>query len=119
MVGIHLAGIDEWAVVMHTDCGAVLAWEKINSLVDNLARVVDGGEGGLRGRVDDSAAETLREDLLLFKDPRSAVVAEVERIRAMPFVGPDIMIHGLVLDLSSGTLELVVDGSVQVVRTDT
>ncbi|MDH3474338.1 MAG: hypothetical protein OEM59_11650 [Rhodospirillales bacterium] len=42
--------------------------------------------------------------------PREAVEREIAVLRAQPFVPKDLVLHGLVYELSSGAVEVVVDG---------
>ncbi|WP_018233900.1 carbonic anhydrase [Thioalkalivibrio thiocyanodenitrificans] len=48
--------------------------------------------------------------LKAFEDPRDAVRQEVADIRALPFMPRDVVVHGLVYELSSGRVEVVVNG---------
>lgn len=111
IVGIHLAGIREFAFVTHTDCGNCLAKARIDAIADSLRATMPADDdsaftdaiGG-----DDPAA--LVAHLKAFDDPRAAVEREVATVRAKPFVPADVVLHGLVYDLATATLDLVVDG---------
>ena len=109
IVGIHLAGIREFAVVMHTDCGNCLAKAKIGTIVENITGLPEGG-GAWRGSLGEPFAERLIDYLKAFDDPYVAVTREVESIRSKPFVPDDVIVYGLVYALESGALDLVVDG---------
>jgi carbonic anhydrase len=54
--------------------------------------------------------ENLLKWLKTFQDPREAVKKEVAAIRESPFVPEKTIIHGLVYDLPTGDIEVVVDG---------
>ena len=43
-------------------------------------------------------------------DPREAARAEVASIRSLPFVPQRLVVHGLLYDLASGNIEVVVNG---------
>ena len=111
IVGIHLAGIREFAFVTHTDCGNCLAKARIDTIADSLRATMPADDysaftdaiGG-----DDPAA--LVAHLRAFDDPRVAVEQEIAAVRRKPFVPADVILHGLVYDLATATLELVVDG---------
>ena len=38
VIGMFLAGIREFAVLMHTDCGCCLAYSKVDTIIDNLRK---------------------------------------------------------------------------------
>lgn len=109
VVGVHMAGIREWAVVTHTDCGAALAWQNVGVLAERLEATM--GADALRGWAGDSTDQGLRDRLLLFADPREAARAEVARIRTMPSLPDDLVVHGLCYDVATGKVEVVVDGT--------
>jgi carbonic anhydrase len=48
--------------------------------------------------------------LRAFQDPREAVKTEVTRVKGFPFVPRSIAVHGLVYDLATGQVEVVVNG---------
>jgi carbonic anhydrase len=110
VVAVHLAGIREIAILMHTDCGATVAWARAanllenaqNNLGDDFPRLVDA----MGGNDVDSARTWLRA----FDDPRVAVVREVSRLRDEALLPRDVPIHGLVLNLETGAVDVVVDG---------
>lgn len=108
MLAIHGAGIKEWAVVTHTDCGVARAADNIGALVATMHRA--GVRDAAVAQLGEPVEEKLSEFLALFVEPKEAVRREVERIKALPIVGPDVVVHGLCLRLDDGVLELVVDG---------
>ena len=110
-VGIYLAGFKELTVLMHTDCGNSLAYQKIDTAIENMKKRLD------RKKFDefrDSIGEPFRERLIewlgAFQDPREAVKNEVEAIKGHPLVPADLLVHGLVYDISPGKVEVIVDG---------
>ena len=111
VVGIHLAGLKEIAVIMHTDCGCSLAYSKIDTLIGNMETKLHPEKWQeFKKLVGEPIREKLIEWLHAFEDPRAAVRKEVEAIKSYPFVPETLIVHGLVYDLSSGTIEIVVNG---------
>lgn len=111
VVGIHLAGLKEIAVLMHTDCGCSVAYSKIDTLIENMqANLSPQKWREFKKTVGDPVREKLIEWLHAFQDPKEAVTKEVEAIKGYPFVPESLIVHGLVYDLSSGKIEIVVNG---------
>jgi carbonic anhydrase len=110
VVGLHLAGIQEVAILMHSDCGAMAAWNRANVLLENLQANLGPSFEQFAELAGGSDVDSLRVWLRAFDDPRRAVVREVERLRAEPFIPPATPIHGLVFDLASGEVEVVING---------
>jgi carbonic anhydrase len=111
VVGIFLAGIREIAVVMHTDCGCCLAYSRIDTIIENMQRNLSEAQlAEVKRIIGEPFRENLRGWLKAFQDPRDAARAEVAAIKALPFVPPNVIVHGLVYDLASGTVDVVVNG---------
>lgn len=111
LVGIHLAGIGEIAVVTHTDCGNALAKQRVEAIAASLeARMRPPAYEAFRARVGEPFAEQLVRWLRAFDDPYAAVREEVARIRSNPLVPDGTVVHGLVYDLAAARLDLVLDG---------
>ena len=111
IIGIHLAGIREMAFVMHTDCGCSLAKAKIDVIADNLAGNLPSGDyDAFKETVGEPFADNLVAYLKAFDDPYDTVQREIEDVRRKPFVPADMILHGLVYDLETAELNLVVDG---------
>ena len=111
IVGIHLAGIREFAVVMHTDCGNCLAKQRINKITDSLEGSMDMEEyRHFRAKVGEPWPASLVDYLKAFDDPKEAVKREVASIRAKTIVPRNVILHGLVYTLDTGQLEVVVNG---------
>jgi carbonic anhydrase len=53
----------------------------------------------------------LQEWLRTFNDPRTGVAAEVAYITSLPFVPPTVVVHGLIYDVATGAVDVVVDGT--------
>ncbi len=114
IVGIHLAGIREIALVMHTDCGNCLVKAKIDKVVESLSTRIDQADySDFRASIGEPFPDKLIEHLKAFDDPHQAVRQEVDRVRRKPFVPNDMVLHGLVYELETGRLEVVVDGYAQ------
>lgn len=111
IVGIHLAGIREFAFVTHTDCGNCLAKARIDAIADSLRATMPADDHkAFAASIGGDDPATLVAYLKAFDDPRVAVEREIAAVRRKPFVPADVILHGLVYDLSTATLELVVDG---------
>ena len=96
---------------MHTDCGCCLAHSKIDTIIDNMEENLGPGKlAEIHEMVGEPYWENLRERLHAFEDPREAVSNEVASIRQSPFVPESLIVHGLVYDLPSGAVEVIVDG---------
>jgi carbonic anhydrase len=110
-VGIHLAGFKEIAVLMHTDCGCSLAYHKVDKIIENMeANLGPKKLKDIKNTIGEPFRENLLEWLHAFQNPREAVKKEVADIKDSPFVPDTLNIHGLVYDLSSGGIEVVVNG---------
>ncbi len=111
LVGLHLAGIREVAVVTHSDCGNCLAKKRAGDLAASLrANLTPEAYARLGAEIGDLGADGLVAYLRAFDDPRRAVADEVTRLRHHPLVPVETILHGLVYDLATAGLELVVDG---------
>jgi len=78
-------------------------------LIENLRSA--GEWSTLESELGDPIEETLACYLGLFDDPKKAAYDEARRIKALPLVPPDVVVHALYLDLRTGVLELVSEGS--------
>lgn len=111
VIGIHLAGFKEVAVLMHTDCGCCLAHNKIDAIAGNMERNLSNRNlKNAQDIVGLSLHDNLRPWLHTFEDPGEAVKKEVSAILESPFVPESIIVHGLVYDLTTGLVEVIVNG---------
>ena len=111
IVGIHLAGFKEIAIIMYTDCGCSLAYHKIDKIIENMeANLGTQKFEDVKNIVGKPLRESLLKWLHAFQNPREAVKNEVKNVRESPFVPDTMIIHGLVYDLSSGGIEIVING---------
>jgi carbonic anhydrase len=111
VLACFLVGLREIAILTHTDCGASLARAKIDTIIANMQSSL--GEVRLaefRAQVGEPFRERLIEWLKAFTDPREAARREVAALKALPFAPPDLVVHGLVYDVATGGVEVVVNG---------
>lgn len=95
---IFSLGAEEVLVVGHTECG--MAGSDPEAL---RQKMIEGG-------IDEAEIEKvdLKEWSGVFDDERENVISTVETIRNHPLI-PDVPIHGLIIDIVSGELDVVVD----------
>jgi len=92
-------GGKEIAIIGHSDCRV----GKI-SMIELMDRFK--GLGVDRSKLP----ENLNEFFGLFASERQNVIRGVEVVRSSPLIGPAIPVHGLLLDISSGRVEWLVNG---------
>ncbi len=110
-VGIHLAGFKEVAVIMHTDCGCSLAYQKIDTIIENMETTLPASKlAAIQALVGEPFRAKLIEWLGAFQDPHQAVEDEVAAIINSPFTPASLIVHGLVYDLTTGRMDIVVNG---------
>ena len=111
LIGLFLAGIREIAVLMHTDCGCCAAYDKMDVIVEHLHQNVEPSRlEQFVDQVGEPFVERLRTWLGAFSDPYEAVRQEVDTIKRLPFVPQQFVVHGLVYDLATGNIDVVVNG---------
>lgn len=111
IVGVFLAGFREIVLMMHTDCGCCLAYSKIDTIIANMQqRLTPKAFQQFKADIGEPFPEKLRGYLKAFEDPREAVKKEVSAIRALPFVPDDLVLHGLLYTLDTGSVEVIVNG---------
>ena len=111
MIGIFLAGIRELVIVMHTDCGCCLAFSKIDVIVSNMQNSLSPSQfQDFKNTIGEPFRENLRVWLKVFEDPRDAVKKEIVAIKSYPFIPQQLIIHGLLYELASGKIEVIVNG---------
>ena len=111
LIGIFLAGIHEIAVVMHTDCGCCAAYRNIDTIIERMHQNIDELVlQQFKSKIGEPFPERLRIWLKTFNDPYTAIVQEVESIKNLPFVPKHLTVHGLVYELASGKVDVVING---------
>lgn len=111
VIGIFLAGIREIVVLMHTDCGCCLAYSKIDTIIENMNKMLTRPQiQTFKARVGEPFRERLIDWLKVFEEPRDAIRKEIASIQSLPFVPDDVIFHGLLYDLASGSIEVVMNG---------
>jgi carbonic anhydrase len=111
IIGIHMAGFKEIALIGHTDCGGGLAFERIDTIVNHMQNTLrDDQWRHLQEDIGEPFRANLMKMLKVFQDPREAVKAEIQLLRQQPFIPDELILHGLLYELATGRLEVVVDG---------
>jgi carbonic anhydrase len=111
LVGIFLAGFREILVLGHTDCGCAMAHHSIATIQERMAEELEPDR--LATFIDSvgSGEADLQAWLRTFEDPRAGVTREVAYIASLPFVPSQVIVHGMIYDVDTGSVELVVDGT--------
>ena len=110
VIGIHLAGFKEIAVVMHTDCGCSLAYHNVEKILKNMETSLGPEKmAALKNRIGEPFRDNLLAWLYAFEDPKEAVKNEVERIKNASFTPGSLIVHGLVYDLASGKMDIIIN----------
>ena len=89
----------EIAVIGHTDCH--VARTTTSALLDQLKAL-----GVERARLPDNLSEFFGT----FGSERQNVIKACDYVRTSPLIGPKIPVHGLLVDISTGKLDWVVNG---------
>lgn len=111
VIGIHLAGFKEIAVVMHTDCGCSLAYHNLEKIVQSMEKSLGLEKmAALKNHIGEPFRDNLLAWLQAFEDPKDAVKKEVERIKNASFTPGSLIVHGLVYDLPSGRVDIIING---------
>ncbi len=111
VVGIFLAGFKEVAIMMHTDCGCSLAYSKIDLLIQNLeGQLTPDQLSDFKNLIGEPFREKLRDWLHSFNNPRMAITDETHRLKTLSFIPANVIFHGLLYHLSSGEVEIVLNG---------
>lgn len=106
VISYKLLGTQEFFVIHHTDCGMALFSDAIirDLLTNSLETAAIDGKGwhDVGTGPGSDAGEFI--DWLTFKEPTSAVVTDVRRIRNHPLIPARIPIFGFVYDVKTGKL---------------
>jgi carbonic anhydrase len=108
---LYLANMKEFAFMTHTDCGLTKIQKDPQRAVARMKERL--GEEGFK-RAKALIGEPLEQKILAwlgaFEDPREEVKRRVENFKNHPLVPADVIAHGLLLDLATGKVEIVVNG---------
>lgn len=111
IIGIHMAGFQEIALIAHTDCGGSLAFDRIDAIISHMQSTLRAEQWrSMQAHVGEPFRANLMQMLKVFQDPREAVKAEISALRQQPFIPDDLIVHGLPYDLATGRLDVVVNG---------
>jgi carbonic anhydrase len=89
----------EIAIIGHTDCK--VGQTTVAALIDRFKAI-----GVDRSKLPDN----LTDFFGMFGSERQNVIRGVDFVRSSPLIGPRIPVHGLVVDVNTGRLEMVVNG---------
>ncbi len=110
VISYKLLGTREFFVIHHTNCGMESFSDEV--MRGLLASSLEAAELTPQGFRDVGQGPGSREgeyiDWLTIKDPKQAVIDDVERIRNHPLVPESIPVHGFIYDVVSGKLIEVV-----------
>ncbi len=111
VVGVFLAGIRELAIVMHSDCGCCLAYSKIDTIIDNMRKNLSEQRfEAFRSEIGEPFENRLASWFKVFRDPKEAVRQEAEYVRSLAVVPETLVVHGIIYELSSAKIDIVVNG---------
>ncbi|ATY85118.1 carbonic anhydrase [Kyrpidia spormannii] len=105
MVGVYQLGVEEILVIGHHDCGMIGLRPKLV-----LERAQTRGIPPERLDTLKGAGIDLEGWLTGFDRVEEAVAHSVEMIRQHPLIPRDLPVHGLVVDPTTGQLEVLIDG---------
>jgi carbonic anhydrase len=94
-----IKGGKEIAIIGHTDCK--VCHTSVSELVDRFRAL-----GVERARLPDNLVEYFG----LFASERQNVIKAVDFVRNSPLIGAKVPVHGLLVDITTGKLEWVVNG---------
>jgi carbonic anhydrase len=108
---LYVAKMKEFAFMTHTDCGLTKIHKDPQRAINGMKERL--GEEGFK-RAKALIGEPLEQKILswldTFEDPREEVKKRVENFKHHPLVPKDVIAHGLLLDLATGKVEVVVNG---------
>ncbi|NPV92156.1 MAG: carbonic anhydrase [Firmicutes bacterium] len=100
LVAIYELGAEEVMIIGHTRCG--MAHAKVDELVEEM--VHKGVKRELLDSID------LKKWLGLIDSEEGNVVKVVEELKQSPLIPAGTPIHGLIVDIDTGALKVLVDG---------
>ncbi len=111
VIGTFLAGIREFIFLTHTDCGCSLAYSKIDVIIENLsARLSPSKLIQFKNELGEPFRQNLITWLKAFQDPREALRKEIRNLKGLSYIPDDVVFHGLLYEVESGKVEVVVNG---------
>jgi carbonic anhydrase len=97
---IFSLGVEEVILIGHLDCGMA------NVRIEKLKKVME--ERGIAS--EDLAKIDLKEWIGAIGSERSNVVEGVKRLKNSPFIPDDVPVHGLTINIVTGSIDVVVNG---------
>jgi carbonic anhydrase len=94
-----IKGGKEIAIIGHTDC--LVGRTTISQLIDQLKAI---------GINREQLPQNLSEFFGVFSSERQNVICGVDTVRSSPLIGPDIPVHGLLVETETGRVEWLVNG---------
>jgi carbonic anhydrase len=108
---LFLANLKEFAFMTHTDCGLTKMYKDPDMVVERMRERL-GEEQFVQARaiIGEPFKERLVNWLGGFPDPYEEVRQRVETFKNHPMVPKDVIAHGLLQDIFTGKVEVVVNG---------
>ncbi len=108
---LFLAGLKEFAFMAHTDCGLTKMSKDPDMVVSRMReRLGEEQLAQARAIIGEPFKERLVNWLGGFQDPYEEVRQRVQTFKNHPLVPKDVIAHGLVQDILTGKVEVVVNG---------
>jgi carbonic anhydrase len=108
---MYLSGVREIVFIGHNDCGCHQNETSIEPLIENMKNALPPHQFEVfKASIGEPFKENLLTWLKAFEDPRAGLRQEIESLRTLPFIPPDLITHGLLYDVETGNLEVVVNG---------
>jgi carbonic anhydrase len=107
----YLANMREFAIMLHTDCGQTKIFDDPDSKIERMKERLSEEEfERAKALIGEPLRDKLRNWLDVFDDPYEEVRRQVETFKNHPLTPPDIIVHGLVQDIFTGEVEVVING---------
>jgi carbonic anhydrase len=111
VVSVYLTGTKEIAIMFHTDCGMTRIYKNLEGFIGKIQqRAGDKKFREIKAFIGEPFKEKLLNWIGGYEDPRQHVKRIVETVKNHPLMPEDLVVHGLVYNINTGEVEVVVDG---------